>query len=46
MARTSVKQTNINFKVTEEQKARYKKLAEARGLTLTNLIIQELDKLK
>jgi len=46
MARTSVKQTNINFKVTAEQKARYKKLAAARGLTLTNLIIQELDKLK
>ena len=46
MPRTSVKQTNINIKVTQSQKARYKKLAEVRGLTLTNLIIQELDKLK
>ena len=46
MPRIKHKDTNITIKITSEQKARYKKIAEARGLTLTNLIIQELDKLE
>lgn len=41
-----IKNTNINIKVTSEEKTRFKNLAKERGLTLTNLIIQELSKLK
>lgn len=41
-----IKNTNINIKVTSEDKARFKNLAKERGLTLTNLILQQLSKLK
>lgn len=42
----TIKDTNINIKVTSVQKVHFKNLAKERGLTLTNLIIQELSKLK
>lgn len=46
MPKIKEKDTNITIKITSKQKARYKEAAASRGLTLTNLIIQELDKLK
>ena len=42
----TIKDTNINIKLTSEEKARFKNLAKERGLSLTNLILQELRKLQ
>jgi hypothetical protein len=41
-----IKDTNINIKLTSEEKVLFKSLAKERGLTLTNLIILQLKKLK
>jgi hypothetical protein len=41
-----IKDTNINIKLTSEEKLLFKSLAKERGLTLTNLIILQLKKLK
>lgn len=45
-AKVKHKDTNINIKVMSSQKVHFKKLAEERGVTLTNLILIELNKLK
>lgn len=42
----TIKDTNINIKLTSEEKAIFKNIAKERGLSLTNLILQELRKLK
>ena len=45
LIRLTKKDTNINIKLTSDEKAIFKNIAKERGLSLTNLILQELRKL-